>query len=110
MTVDQLIKRLSEIDCLTPSKKVTAAATIPAIFYVRGTRLSVKILTVTKYDKNTGKYVNIPKLAWAIKEKNRSKFRAVTFEDVLDLDFIGSKAKTELLFHLDLFAGNNYAS
>lgn len=99
--LQEYLELLSQVSCLTKLGKKDKHSYIKEHKYnVHGTRLFLTLRPVTNY-ANPNEYSF--ELIWTLKEKNKKKYKKISFEEILDLDFIGKKAKEELLFHLDLF-------
>lgn len=106
MTYDEALSEIKTIQCLTPRKLSEHS---PQSFCIRGTRVYFRIyhhsLDLEKQYSIEWSYKAKPsKYKYSDQRKKaKKKYVDVSFEEVLGLDFIGTQAKQELLFHLDLF-------
>lgn len=112
---DYFIKKVEEIkslNCMTLTKKGSRYSDGTEIFNIRGTRIYLLVKKTyypfsfshfsQAFSFDTPNYSGYT-LVWRYKTKNKKEYKDISFEDVLDHSLISNKAKTELVFNLNVF-------
>lgn len=73
-------------------------------FCIRGTRIFLRASKIV-YLRQNGPESGIS-LRWFLKKKHSKQFLNLSFEEVIDSKLVGNKARTDLLFNLEIFSGN----
>jgi hypothetical protein len=100
------IEDISALHCMVVTKRGPNYAPDSEIFVIHGTRI---FLIVKKVFQPFSSFnfsellITQPTLAWREKSKNKKEYKAISFEEVLDHPHISDKAKSEIVFNLDVF-------
>jgi hypothetical protein len=108
MRYNDVVEELGKTNCFVFSKKRTESYYSESnIFFIRGTRYLCIVKKVINFN---GNYTNpeerteTAKIEWFFKTKKfKNKYKQVSFEEILESKLVSNKAKSEILFHLDLF-------
>lgn len=106
------VEEIKSLNCMTLTKKGSRYSDGTEIFNIRGTRVYL-LVKKTYYPFSFSNFsqsftLDLPNysgytLSWRCKTKNKKEYRDISFEDVLDHKLISNKAKTELVFNLNVF-------
>lgn len=94
-TYQEMIARLDQVSHLIPSKNKSHEKDRIKAYFVKGTRVCLVATEI---------YTGNAFLRWELKKKNKNIFKSISFEEVLTNSFLSKKAKSELLFNIDLFS------
>lgn len=106
MLYDDIIEELTADDCFVFSKKEDRYFSRKSVFFIRGTRFLCNIRESTNYGNTfSGKPKNLAvTIEWFFKtSKSKGKYKFVQFEEILESSLVSKKAKSKILFHLDIF-------
>lgn len=111
---DFFIKKVEEIkslNCMTLTNKGPRYGVGTEIFNIRGTRIYLLVKKTYYYSFSIfSQALNFDSpnyngytLTWRYKIKNKKEYKDISFEEVLDHKLISNKAKTEIVFNLNVF-------